>query len=36
MILNRGMSYTCLKVTMDKKWSTQNFNFLNLQSSSPG
>ena len=30
------MSNIYLKVTIEKKWSTQNFNSLSLKSSSPG
>ena len=30
------MSNTYLKVTIEKKWRTQNFDFLSLKSLSPG
>ena len=30
------MSNVYLKVTVEKKWNTQNFDFLSLKSSSPG
>ena len=31
-LLSKGMSNTCLKVTIEKKWRTQNFYFLSLKS----
>ena len=34
-LLSKGMSNIYLKVTIEKKWRTQNFDFLNLKSSSP-
>ena len=35
-IFNKGMSNIYLEVSIEKKWRTQNFGFLNLESSSPG
>ena len=34
-LLSRGMSNIYLKVTIEKIWHTQNFNFLSVKSSSP-
>ena len=33
---SKGVSNMCLKVTIEKKWRTQNPNFLSLKYSSPG
>ena len=33
-LISQGMSNIYVKVTIGKKWPTQNFDFLNLQSSS--
>ena len=33
-LISKGMSNIYLKVTIEKKWRTQNFNFLSLKSSS--
>ena len=35
-MLSKGVSNIYLKVTIEKKWHTQNFIFLSLKSSSPG
>ena len=35
-LLSTGMSNIYLKVTIEKKWPTQNFDFLSLKSSSSG
>ena len=35
-LLSKGMSNIYLKVTIEKKLHTQNFNFLSLKSSSQG
>ena len=35
-LLSRGMSNIYLKITIEKKWHTQNFDFRNLKGSSPG
>ena len=35
-LLSKGISNIYLKVTIEKKWRTQNFDFLNLKSSSSG
>ena len=35
-LLSKGMSNIYLNITIEKKWCTQNFNFLSLKSSSPG
>ena len=35
-LLTKGMSNIYLKVTIEKKWHTQNFDFISLKSSSPG
>ena len=35
-LLSKGMSNIYLKITIDKKWHTQNFDFLSLKSSSLG
>ena len=36
-LLSKGMSNICLKVTItEKKWRTQNFDFLSLKKLSPG
>ena len=35
-LLNKWMSNSYLKVTIEEKWRTQNFGFLSLKSSSPG
>ena len=34
--LSKGMPNIHLKVTIEKKWRTQNLDFVNLKSSSPG
>ena len=34
-LLSKGMSNIHLKVTIEKKWHTQNCDFLSLKSSSP-
>ena len=34
--LSKGMSNIYLKVTIEKKWRTQNFDFQSLKNSSPG
>ena len=34
--LSKGLSYIYLKVTLEKKWNTQNLDFLSLKISSPG
>ena len=34
-LLGKGMSNIYSKVTIEKKWCTQNFNFLSLKSLSP-
>ena len=34
-LLSKVMSNIYLKVTIEKKWHIQNFDFLNLKSSSP-
>ena len=34
-LIRKKMSNICLKVTIEKKWCTQNFDFLNLKSLSP-
>ena len=35
-LLSKGMSNIYLKVTIGKKWSTPNFDFISLKSSFPG
>ena len=35
-LLRKGMSNIYLKVTIEKKWHTQNFDFKSLESLSPG
>ena len=35
-LISKTMSNIYLKVTIEKKWRTQNFDPLNLKSSSPG
>ena len=30
-LLSKGMPNICLEVTIEKKWRTQNFDFLNLK-----
>ena len=30
-LLSKGMSNICLKVTIEKKWHTQNFDFVSLK-----
>ena len=35
-LLSKGMSNIYLKFTMEKKWYTQDFDFLSLESSSLG
>ena len=35
-LLRNGMSNIYLKVTMKKKWRSQNFDFLCLKNLSPG
>ena len=35
-LLSKGMLNIYLKVTIKKKWHTQNFNFLGFKSLSPG
>ena len=35
-LLSKGMLNIHLKVIIEKKWRTQNFDFLSLKSSSPG
>ena len=35
-LLIKGMSNVCFKATIKKKWRTQNFDFLSLESSSSG
>ena len=34
-MITKGMSNIYLKGTIEKKWRTQNFDFLNLKSLSP-
>ena len=36
MLFSKVMSNIYLKDAIEKKWSTQNFNFLSLKSSSAG
>ena len=35
-LLSKGMSNIYLNVTTEKKWRSQNFNFLSLKNLSPG
>ena len=35
-LLNKGMSNIYLKVTIEKIWRSQNFDFLGLKNLSPG
>ena len=35
-LISKGMSNIYLKVTIEKNWCSQNFNFLSLKSLSPG
>ena len=35
-LVSKGMSNTYLKVTIDKDWRSQNFDFLSLKNLSPG
>ena len=35
-MISKGRANVYLKVTIEKKWSTQNFDFLGLKSTSPG
>ena len=35
-LISKGMSNTCLKVTNEKKWPIQNFDYLSLKSLSLG
>ena len=35
-LLSKGMSNVYLKVTTEKNWRSQNFDFLNLGNLSPG
>ena len=35
-LLGKGMSNTYLKVAIEKKWSTPNFDYLSLKNSSVG
>ena len=35
-LISKGMSNIYLKVTIEKNWHFQNFDFLNLKNSSPG
>ena len=35
-LISKRMSNTYLKVTIEKKWRTKNFDFLSLKSSSLG
>ena len=30
-LLSKGMSNICLKVSIEKKWQTQNFDFISLK-----
>ena len=34
-LISKGMSNICLKVTVEKSWRSQNFNFLSLKILSP-
>ena len=36
ILLSKGMSNICLKVAIEEKWSTQNFDFISSKSSSAG
>ena len=36
MLLSKGMSNIYLKVTIDKNWRSQNFDFLSLKNLPPG
>ena len=35
-LINKGMSNISLKVTIEKNWRSQNYNFLSLKRLSPG
>ena len=35
-LISKGMSNIYLKVTIEKNWRSQNFNFLSLKNLSPG
>ena len=35
-LISKGMSNIYLKVTIEKNWRSQNFDFLNLKNLSPG
>ena len=35
-LISKGMSNICLKVTIEKNWRPQNFDFLSLKNWSPG
>ena len=35
-LLSKGMSNIYLKVTIEKNWRSQNFDFLSLKNLSPG
>ena len=35
-VLSKGMSNIYLKVTIEKNWRSQNFDFLSLKNLSPG
>ena len=35
-LLSKGMSTIYLKVTIERSWPSQNFDFINLKRSSPG
>ena len=35
-MISKGMSNNFLEVTIEKKWHTQNFDFLSFKSSYPG
>ena len=36
ILISKGMSNTYLKVTIEKNWRSQNFDFLSLKNLSPG
>ena len=35
-LLSKGISSICFKVTIEKKWHIQNFDFISSKSLSPG
>ena len=35
-LISKGMLNICLKVTTEKNWLSQNFDFLSLKNLSPG